>query len=308
MLNIAFVCIFFIINQVLYAKDGDILNIQKYVPDSYNQFDKRVSIQLYNYQIKLFNDIHDAEFFKITYESDKLHVKAILGKPKKLANQKKYPLVIYNRGGFKDSGKVDVITILYELHYLISNGYIVLASQYRGNDGSDGVYECGGSDINDVLNLIKTAKNLDYIDTNNIFMLGFSRGGMMTYLSLKNNCPLNAVAIIAGISDLNMFAKMRPDAEQTILKEAINLKNKEQEYANRSAIGWTNLIQKPVLLIHNQFDSIVAVQQSQVMANALKALNKPHQLIIYNDIQHSLNKYRDQAHREILNWFKKYLR
>ncbi len=68
----------------------------------------------------------------------------------------------------------------------VSNGFVVVASQYRGADGGEGKEEYGGADIADVLNLIPLAKSLGYADMKNVFMFGNSRGGMMTYLALKN--------------------------------------------------------------------------------------------------------------------------
>ena len=54
---------------------------------------------------------------------------------------------------------------------------MVLASQYRGNDGGQGKEEFGGSDINDVLNLIPLAESISFMNADRIVMLGFSRGG-----------------------------------------------------------------------------------------------------------------------------------
>ena len=63
------------------------------------------------------------------------------------------------------------------LSYLSRNGYVVLASQYRGNDGGQGQEEFGGADVNDVLNLMPLARSLSFADAKNTVILGFSRGG-----------------------------------------------------------------------------------------------------------------------------------
>ena len=62
------------------------------------------------------------------------------------------------------------------LEYLASRGYVVAASQYRGNLYSEGRDEYGGQDVDDILNLIAKVKKLSYVDRENIFMIGFSRG------------------------------------------------------------------------------------------------------------------------------------
>jgi dipeptidyl aminopeptidase/acylaminoacyl peptidase len=48
--------------------------------------------------------------------------------------------------------------------------------------------------VRDVLNLLPLARSLGYVDMHNVFMPGWSRGGMMTYLALKHHIPGNAVA------------------------------------------------------------------------------------------------------------------
>ena len=78
----------------------------------------------------------------------------------------------------------------------------MLASNYRGGGGSDGVDEWGGRDVDDVMNLIPLARDLGYIDMANLFMIGMSRGGPMTYIALRRKFPANAAAVISGVTDL----------------------------------------------------------------------------------------------------------
>src|SRR4030095_14955865 len=92
----------------------------------------------------------------------------------------------------------------------VSSGFVVIGSQYRGNDGGEGREEFGGADVCDVLHLIPLARALGYVDMHNVFMLGWSRGGMMTYLALKHEIPVNAVAVGGGLTDLVSEGKTSP--------------------------------------------------------------------------------------------------
>jgi dipeptidyl aminopeptidase/acylaminoacyl peptidase len=105
------------------------------------------------------------------------------------------PLIIYNRGGNREFSKLTP-WMQYGFYDFVSNGFVVIGSQYRGNDGGEGHEEFGGADVHDVVNLIPLAKSLGYVDMSNVFMFGESRGGMMTYLALTNNIAVNAVAKI----------------------------------------------------------------------------------------------------------------
>ncbi len=78
--------------------------------------------------------------FRITYVSDGLKVNGYLVVPKKPG---KYPCVIYNRGGNREFGKLDHGDYGYYMAQIASWGYVVVGSQYRGNDQSrwhDDVY------------------------------------------------------------------------------------------------------------------------------------------------------------------------
>lgn len=119
----------------------------------------------------------DVACYKLRYLSDRLKVVGFLVKPR---HEGKYPAIIYNRGGNREYGKIDSSALFY-LSCLSSRGYVVVASQYRGNDGSEGREEFGGSDVNDVLNLIPMLESLPFVDSGGIVMLGYSRGGMMTW-------------------------------------------------------------------------------------------------------------------------------
>src|SRR6185369_5227400 len=113
----------------------------------------------------------------------------------------KVAAIIYNRGGNREFSKL-MPWMQYGFYDFVSNGFVVIGSQYRGNDGGEGREEFGGAEVRDVLNLIPLAKSLDYVDMSNVFMFGESRGGMMSYLALAYNIPVGAAATIGGAVDL----------------------------------------------------------------------------------------------------------
>ncbi len=113
-------------------------------------------------------------YFALTCWSDGLRVHGFLGRPK---GDKTRPAIIYNRGGSRKTG----ILAGPELIPYVEAGYIVdTASQYRGNAGSEGKEEFGGSDVNDVLHLLALLNKQPYVDSERLGMVGISRGGMMT--------------------------------------------------------------------------------------------------------------------------------
>lgn len=72
------------------------------------------------------------ETLKIRYQSDSLEITGYITKPKSISNNKKIPVIIYNRGGNRNFGAITEFEIGY-FKYLSSFGFIIMASQYRGN-------------------------------------------------------------------------------------------------------------------------------------------------------------------------------
>ncbi len=106
------------------------------------------------------------ECLRIQYISDGLKVAGLVVKPRN-GQAPRYPVIVYNRGGLLDIGKLDTPNIL-DFYELASQGFVILASQYRGNDGGEGREEFGGTDVDDVTNLLSIAATLPYADPKNI--------------------------------------------------------------------------------------------------------------------------------------------
>jgi dipeptidyl aminopeptidase/acylaminoacyl peptidase len=51
---------------------------------------------------------------------------------------------------------------------------------------------------------------LDYVDPENVFLFGWSRGGMMAYHALKRGMKANAIAVGGPLLDLFKEAERRP--------------------------------------------------------------------------------------------------
>lgn len=238
--------------------------------------------------------------YRIKYSSDDLKVVGFIVLPPK--QLKKHKVLIYNRGGNREFGKITQKNLKY-LSYLASKGYVVLASQYRGNDGGGGKEEFGGEDINDVLNLIQIAKSLSFVDPSKIVMLGYSRGGMMSYLAIKNGADIKAAAVVGGVTDLIENGKDRPEMA-SLFRELIG--SDRDKWRERSAVYWADQINVPVLILHGAEDWRVDVSQAKMLASKLDQAGKVHKLIIYPDGDHGLNTHRPQRNEEIFSWFSSY--
>jgi dipeptidyl aminopeptidase/acylaminoacyl peptidase len=244
---------------------------------------------------------------RIKYLSNGLKVVGYIWKPTKTTG-KKLPLIIYNRGGNREFAKL-MPWMHHGFYDFVSNGFVVIGSQYRGNDGGEGHEEFGGADVHDVLNLIPLAKSLGYVDMSNVFMFGESRGGMMAYLALTNNMPVNAVATIGGAVDLITGGKER-SRMVTNYQELIPdfSKRSEESLRERSVIYWPEKINTPLLLIQGNADWRGNPSHTLTLAQKLQGLGKAYELIVYSGDNHGVAYNRDDAHRRIIEWFKRYMK
>ena len=254
------------------------------------------------------------ECLKVIYASDNEKVEGWIYKPINSEN-KKYPLIIFNRGGTGNFGSLQE-SDLVNFYKLATSGYIVIASQYRFA-GAKGKYDqLGGTDVNDILNLSKVYTALPYIDTCNIFMFGVSRGGLMTY-QVSKTMNLNAVAVIGGVADFNIQALNRnefiegwtddkkPDENFMGLRNTLaDFETNRNLYLNqRSATQWADSIKPPILILHSRRDPFVSCDQALTMAMELQKYKKEYSLIIYDKRSHALPiKYFDSYDR-IIEWF-----
>lgn len=246
------------------------------------------------------------EAYRIRYLSDGLEVVGFVVKPK--GNEVTYPILIYNRGGNREYGKIEDPTLTY-LAYLSANGYVVVASQYRGNDGGQGREEFGGSDINDVLNLIPLVENLPFVAPKKIVMLGYSRGGMMTYIAISMTEKVRAAAVVGGITDCIQGYYEREAGMKKVYIELIGgtPEQKEAEYQKRSAYFWPEKINTPVLILHGGEDWRVKVTQAEKLAEKLEELGKTYELVVYPQGSHGCGEDGPDRNRRIFDWFAKYL-
>ena len=80
------------------------------------------------------------EIFRMAHMSDGNLVTGLVAVPKEKGN---YPCVVFNRGGNREFGRLLVAHGTDILAPIAAKGYIVAASNYRGNSGSEGMEEFG---------------------------------------------------------------------------------------------------------------------------------------------------------------------
>jgi len=247
--------------------------------------------------------------YAITYLSDDLKIKGFMVKPKRIG---KFPCVIYNRGGNREFGSLKIARAAITLGQIAKEGYVVIASQYRGNGGSEGKEEFGGSDVNDIIALTDVLKEVEAADTDNIGMYGWSRGGMMTYIALTKTTKIKAAVVGGALSDNFEMIRDRPVMGTDVLAELIPNydTNKNKELIKRSAVRWADKFSKnvPILMLHGNADWRVKPEQSLRLALEFEKYRIPYRLIMFEGGDHGINEHKKEVNVQILKWFNKYLK
>jgi len=239
--------------------------------------------------MELLYDSGHSRYYRITYWSDGLRVTGYLGLP---TGPGPYPVIIYNRGGSWDQGTLNG----HELVPLVEVGYLAVGSQYRGNGGSEGGETFGAGDVNDVLNLIPLVAQMPEADTSRIGMLGYSRGGMVTYMALKEDTlrgthAIKAAVTVGGLADLFMWRDDRPEIAYAAYLALIGTRPETAPdlFQARSAVFWPELINAPLLLLHGEDDLEVDAEQSRALAEGLENAGKTVRLVVYEGGDHGLS-------------------
>lgn len=283
-------------------KENEILKKQKLESFQYHL------LEFYGNILPKFKPLKNTTHYSIAYKSDGLIVTGSMVTPKKKG---KYPCIIFNRGGNRDFGRLNFRMVNKYMTVLAEQGYVVIASNYRGNSGSEGKEEFGGSDVNDVLNLVEALSKEPMANTSKMGIYGHSRGGMMTYKALQNSGVFKTAVVMAGSANEFTSIEDRPELEKNVHAQLIPnyYKNKNDELVKRSVVFWTEELNKaPLLLLHGTDDKRVNYSEVKQLATKLDSLNFPYKLVSFNDDDHTLSKNKKKADSIIISWFNKYLR
>lgn len=223
--------------------------------------------------------------YKVRYQSDDAEVIGYITAPADYL-EKAYPVLLFNRGGNRDYAKNNP----EDIYFLAQFGFIVLATQYRGVDGGTGKEEFGGTDLNDVMKLIDLAEMLTFAN-GKIYMFGWSRGAMQSYIVLSRDDRIEAAVCGAGPTDLlSAYDERGADMKRVHLELIGNPYLVPEEYEARSAIHWPGKINTPLWIVHGTSDERVLVHHSQYLYDDMSTLGKDVKLTLtlYPDMDHSV--------------------
>jgi dipeptidyl aminopeptidase/acylaminoacyl peptidase len=220
----------------------------------------------------------NVELTLITYYSSGLKVKGLLAEPK---FEKTSDAFLYLRGGIKSVGMVRPARIAQ----FASEGFIVFAPFYRGNQGGEGNEDFGGEDREDAFAGYLLLKSLPGVK--NIHVLGFSRGGVMALWTAIQFPETASLVTWGGVSDMSLTYLERNDLRR-MMKRVIGGTPKKypEKYEERTPLYQLEKLTAPVLIIHGVKDQNVSVGHAYLLENRLKGLHKSVESWYFNEFTH----------------------
>lgn len=202
--------------------------------------------------------------------------------PRDADPSKKYPLLVFPHGGVHASFTTYYTHIIREM---VSQGYIVIAADYRGSTGyGGGLYrriDYGGLEVADVEASRKyMVDNYDIVDKDRVGIIGWSHGGLIGLFCIFDY-PDAYKACFAGVPVSDVIARMgyKDDDYRDLFSADYHIgKSADQnveEYRKRSPAWQVDRYRNTPLLIHtNTNDEDVNVLEVEHLIKSLKAAGK----------------------------------
>ncbi|OEH92111.1 alpha/beta hydrolase family protein [Bacillus solimangrovi] len=227
----------------------------------------------------------------VTYLSGGLKVKGFLAEP---IIEQKYPGFLYLRGGIKNVGMVRMGRIVQ----FASEGFVVMAPFYRGNQGGEGQEDFAGEDRGDAIAALCLLKNHPKVQSTHIHVFGFSRGGVMALLTAIQCRDVASVVTWGGVSDMSLTYEERVDLRRMMKRVIGGTPRKVPDaYRERTPLFQIDQIQAPVLIIHGMQDKNVSIEHATRLEKALLKHKKKVESWIFNDYTHY---FPPEKNREIV--------
>lgn len=194
--------------------------------------------------------------------------------PHNLDRSKKHPAIVWVHGdGVNqnyDGWHVQRnYAVYYSFHqYLLQQGYVVFAPDYRGSigygrDWRNGVFmDVGGKDAKDAWMSANYLKTLSYVDPDRVGIWGLSYGGFFTLIAMTDQPTLFKAGVdVAGVVDYVMYYSDPYHGGWTESRIGRPEQN-PQVYAQASPISHIDRLARPLLVLHGTSDVNVPYLES----------------------------------------------
>lgn len=236
----------------------------------------------------------------ITYKaSDGLEIPAYVTKRPDIKSPAPLVLVVHGGPAARDYYGFD-----YWPQYLANQGYVVLQPQYRGSQGFGDAFQKAGNKnlrrmIEDSVDGVKYLVDQGLVDPKRVCITGWSWGGYSTMAALTMfpdvwTCGVEGAGVADPETMIDWVAQRAGGQGQknSALNYWKSVMGDPRAEAERVKIGSPlyNLanMKAPMLLVHGEKDTVVPIEQSEIMWSAMQKAGKPGKFVRLPDEDHHI--------------------
>jgi dipeptidyl aminopeptidase/acylaminoacyl peptidase len=238
-------------------------------------------------------------------------ISALAYVPNNIQRNGKYPAIVYIHGG---PAVQSVNSFNRFIQYIVNQGYVVIAPNYRGSTGYGKEFtegnrgDPGGGDLHDNLDAAQWIKKSPFVDPKKLIVMGGSYGGYMTMMAVTKAPELWAagVAIVPFVNWFTEIANEDPILQQYDRAWWGDPEKNKAMYEDRSPINFVEQIKAPLLLLAGGNDPRCPKEEAQQVADAIKKRGGSVQLRIYENEGHGFARVENQieAYQKVSDFLK----
>lgn len=263
-------------------------------------------------------DLAEAEVVRYT-SFDGMEIPAIYYKPLTATKKNKVPAMVMVHGGPGGQAMTYYDPLI---QYLVNHGYAVLDVNNRGSGGYGKTFfkmddrNHGDKDLKDCIWGKKWLQSQEYIDAENIGIIGGSYGGFMTMAAMTSapeefKVGVNLFGVTNWLRTLKSIPPWWGSFRESLFNEMGDPFTADSvRLYNISPVFHGNNVKNPVMVLQGANDPRVLQAESDDMVEAIRAAGVPVEYVIFPDEGHGFIKKENQikAYSQIKDFLDKYLK
>ncbi|MCQ8185212.1 S9 family peptidase [Parvularcula maris] len=262
---------------------------------------------------------HLVEAEVIRFESyDGLEIPSIQYKPKGASAENPVPAAVLVHGGPGGQSRTGYSAMV---QHMVNNGYAVLAVNNRGSSGYGKTFfhlddqKHGDVDLKDIVASRGYLESLDWIDGENIAVVGGSYGGYMTMAALAFepeafDAGINIFGVTNWVRTLESIPPWWGSFRDALYDEMGDPATDAERHRAISPLFHADKVTKPVLIVQGANDPRVLQVESDEMFEELRKNDVPVEYVLFDDEGHGFRKRenRIEASNAYVSFLDEYLK